>query len=257
MKPIFGGVIAFLIAVAIVAGPASANEEYVASADYKGNAAYLAVNPDGSFSGPDDLQLISESGLSGSGKSYGNGIGDFDGDGDLDYIMAVGSSGGHVYIFPKTEPGNNFDLPIRVASFSEGAVPADMTVADFNDDDNADLAVSYENFLDIYTGNGDGTFELAYSYDLPMMNKNSPLDNGDFNHDGNQDLIVGNYGNDPASLAVLYGNGKGDFTYSDNDIYTRSGLMERKAILGISTRSFSLNNLHGDFHAHICARSLT
>ena len=81
----------------------------------------MAVNPDGSFSGPDDLQLMSESGLSGRGKSYGNGIGDFDGDGDLDYIMAVGSSGGHVYIFPKTEPGNNFDLPIRVASFSEGA----------------------------------------------------------------------------------------------------------------------------------------
>jgi len=35
MKPKFGGVIAFLIAVAIIAGPASANEEYVASADYK------------------------------------------------------------------------------------------------------------------------------------------------------------------------------------------------------------------------------
>jgi len=339
MKPKFGGVSAFLIAVAIVAGPASADEEYVASADYKGNAAYLAVNPDGSFSGPDDLQLMSESGLSGSGKSYGNAIGDFDGDGDLDYIMAVGSSGGHVYIFSKTEPGNNFDLPIRVASFSEGAVPADMTVADFNDDGkldfvlshlfsancelflnrgekgtfefepfllentgafwaigidaadfnnddipdfiiapnsdgpfwvnigngdhsfathsftrppganraygiaaadfikdddgNADLAVSYENSLDIYAGNGNGAFELAYSYDLPMMNKNSPLDNGDFNHDGNQDLIVGNYGNDPASLAVLYGNGKGDFTYADNDTYTRSGLIERKAVTAL------------------------
>ena len=337
MHPKYWGVIVFLLTVAVATTPAGGSEAYVASASWNGDAAHMALNPDGSLSGPEDLQLMSESGLSGSGYTYGNGIGDFDGDGDLDYIMAVGRmSNGHVYIFPKTGPGQ-FGFPVRVASFFEGIYPADMTVADFNgdgkldfvlsflfsancklflgrgekdsfefepfllkntgtspaigidaadfnndqitdfivapnsdgpflvsigdgvnsfkthqvprppgankaygiaaadfikdDNGNADLAVSYYDSLDIYRGNGEGSFTLHASLNLPM--KLSPLDNGDFNRDGIQDLIVGNFGDDPGSLAVLIGDGEGDFTYQDTDIYTRSGLMERKAVTAL------------------------
>ncbi len=336
MKAKFWGGIIFLLTVAVAATPASGGEPYVASASWLGDAAYMALNPDGSLSDPEDLQLMSDSGLSGTGYSYGNGIGDFDGDGDLDYIMAVGRYfNGHVYIFPKENPGNNFGFPVRVASFSEGIYPADMAVADFNgdgkldfvlsylfsahcelflnrseegkfdfesfllenagampaigidaadfnndgitdfiiapnsegpflvnigdgvnsfetipffrpqganraygiaaadfikdNDGNADLAVSYSGSLDIYQGNGDGTFTLIDSLNLPM--KFSPLDNGDFNRDGYQDIVAGNYGDDPGSLAVFHGDGQGGFTLVE--VHTRAGLMERKAVTAL------------------------
>jgi len=341
MRPKLWGMIVFLLSVAVAATPASGSEAYVVSAAANGDAAYMALNPDGSLSGPEDLQLMSESGLSGSGYSYGNGIGDFDGDGNLDYIMAVGKNfNGHVYVFPKTDSGNNFAFPVRVATFSEGYYPTDMAVADFDGDGkldfvlsylfstncelflnrseqegtfefepvllentgaylaigidaadfnndempdfiiapnsdgpllvninngdnsfttipfprppganraygiaaadfvkddagNADLAVSYRGSLDIYTGNGQGAFTLYTSLILPM--NNSPLDNGDFNRDGIQDLIVGNFGDNPGSLVVLTGNAEGDFTHLDTDIYTRdsAGWMERKAVTAL------------------------
>ena len=353
MKTKFGGVIIFLLMVAVAATPASGSEAYVASASQVGDTAYMALNQDGSMSGPEDLQLMWENGLSGSGRSYGNGIGDFDGDGDLDYIMAVGHPNiGHVYIFPKLGPGYQFDFPVRVASHTEGIYPADMAVADFNgdgkldfvlsylysancelflntggkgnpfafdqsvvlvdtgarkaigmdvadfnndgspdfiiapnsdgpfwvninnnDDDNSfttiaiprpvganraygiaaadfikddkgyvDLAVSYPGSLDIYTviftDSPDGTFDLTLelwgSYELPM--NNSPLDNGDFNRDGNQDLIVGDYGDDSASLALFYGDGQGGFGLDNPDIpiiYTSPDLNYRKAVTAL------------------------
>jgi len=353
MKAKFWGTILFLLTLAVAATPAGGNEAYFASASQVGDAAYMALNQDGSMSGPEDLQLMWKNGLSGSGRSYGNGIGDFDGDGDLDYIMAVGHPNiGHVYIFPKLGPGNQFDFPVRVASHTEGIYPTDMAVADFNcdgkldfvlsylysancelflntggeensfafdqsvvlvdtgartaigmdvadfnndgspdfiiapnsdgpfwvninnkDDDNSfttiaiprpvganraygiaaadfikddndyvDLAVSYQGSLDIYTviytESPDGTFELALEsrggYDLPV--NNSPLDNGDFNRDGNQDLIVGDYGDDSASLALFYGDGKGGFGLDNPDIpiiYTSPDLDYRKAVTAL------------------------
>ena len=44
-----------------------------------------------------------------------------------------------------------------------------------------DLAVSSAGLLEIYRGNGDGTFVLEYSQQFPM--NPSPLDNGDFECD--------------------------------------------------------------------------
>ena len=35
----------------------------------------------------------------------------------------------------------------------------------------------------------------------------SPLDNGDFNRDGNQDLVAANFGSGYAGVAVLLGDG--------------------------------------------------
>jgi PKD repeat protein len=333
-----------MLTVAVAATPASGSEPYIASASLSGDAVYMAPGPNETFSELEDLQLMSENGLLRLGSSRANGIGDFDGDGGLDYIMAVGRSFNHlVYVFPKTGPGNQFDIPVRVGSFSEGYGPAGMTVADFNGDKmldfvvissyisnsvlflntgagqpgvfdfepfilpgtcapfsfgidaadfnnddlvdfivasnssyhpfkvninlgndengvpvfeslpfsppagrnrgyygiaaadfikdadgNADLAVSNAGSLDIYQGDGSGSFTFFDSYLLPMQS--SPLDNGDFDRDGHQDLIAGNIGNNFVNLVVLFGNGKGDFSYSVDDIYTRPGLMPRAAV---------------------------
>ena len=59
----------------------------------------------------------------------------------------------------------------------------------------------------------------------------SPIDNGDFNRDGNQDLVAANFGPDYAGVAVLLGDGKGGFTYSDT--YLGEITMARKAIAAL------------------------
>jgi hypothetical protein len=71
-----------------------------------------------------------------------------------------------------------------------------------------DLAAAHFGYLDIYTGNGDGTFGSGQRYE-GQEHSNSPLDNYDFDGDGNQDLVAASYG-----VAVYMGNGDGTFTYS-------------------------------------------
>ena len=346
MRPRFWGVIVFMLTVAVAATPASGSEPYIATASENGDAIYMAPGPSGTFPELVDLQRMSANGLVNLGSSKANGIGDFDGDGDLDYIMAVGLPvRHHVYVFHKTGSGNQFDFPIRVDSFFGGNAPVGMTVADFNDDKmldfvvissgisnsvlflntgggkqgvfdfqqilledtgapdsdgidaadfnndglvdfivasasspypfkvninlgvtngvptfesrpfsppagkdtgcfgiaaadfikdddgSADLAVSRTGSLDIYQGDGSGSFTFFNSYRLPLQA--SPLDNGDFDGDGHQDLIAGNIGYYDLTLLVLFGNGYGYFNFSANDVYTRPGLVPRATVTGL------------------------
>jgi PKD repeat protein len=69
-----------------------------------------------------------------------------------------------------------------------------------------DLAAASSGYLDIYTGNGDGTFGLFKRYE-GQKHSNSTLDNGDFDGDGNQDLVTAGIG-----VTVFSGNGDGTFT---------------------------------------------
>jgi hypothetical protein len=321
MKSKFWGVIVFLFTVAVVATPASGSDVYVSAAAMNGDATFMALNPDGTFAEPESLQVSSHHQL--SGYSFGNGIGDFNNDGQLDYIMALGRNDGDIYIFEKTGSGNQFDIPVWVGSWTEGVYPADMAIADFNGDGNLDfvlsyyygthcglylgngdfgftyslladtkpkaaiaidaadfnndgivdfvvaprssgpfhvhlgqpdgsfqqvlverapsttiasgiaagdffedpdgvidLAVSSTGKLEIYIGNGDGTFTLDKPHDFPM--NPSSLDNGDFDGDGHQDLVVADYGTDRTGVAFLRGDGLGKFehyeTYHSDNI---------------------------------------
>ena len=316
MKPTFWGVIVFLLTVTVAATPASGGEPYVATATMGGEAAYMAHDPDGTLTDQQDMPL--DFTYLGTRRSYGNGIGDFNNDGELDYVMAIGNVTGDILVFPKSRPGPQFDPAIWVGALTEGSSPTDIAVADFNDDGNldfvlnylispncglylgdgafgfeyrelanvspyffsigvdaadfnndgladfvvapsrgepfhvllgngdgtfeavplhgspstgkagiaaadfitdpdgnVDLAVSGENILDIYAGNGDGTFVLVESHDTLAVNS-SPLDNGDFNQDGFQDLVAADYGTDNAGVAVLQGDGNGNFTLAED-----------------------------------------
>jgi hypothetical protein len=85
-----------------------------------------------------------------------------------------------------------------------------VAAADFDSDGMVDIAAVYYDYLDIYKGNGDGTFELLASYANDDMNL-SPLDNYDFDGDGKQDLVTANFGSNGAQVAILPGNGDGSF----------------------------------------------
>jgi PKD repeat protein len=335
MKSKLWAVIAFLITLAVVATPASGNDVYVSAAAMNGDATFMALNPDGTFADPEYLQVSSDNQI--SGYSFGNGIGDFNNDGQLDYILPLGRYGGDIYIFPKTGPGNQFDVPIWAGTWTEGVYPADMAIADFNGDGNldfvlsyyssahcglylgdgdfgfsytllpgtkpksalgidaadfdnneiadfvvaprtsgpfyvslgqpdgsfklvlvdrapsttiatgiaagdfvedpdgfADLAVSSTGKLEIFVGRGDGTFSLYQEYEYPM--NPSSLDNGDFDRDGHQDLVVADYGGARTGVAVLFGNGQGQFEQVD-DTYIAENISFFKAVTALPFES--------------------
>jgi hypothetical protein len=83
---------------------------------------------------------------------------------------------------------------------------AALAVADFNHDGNLDVAATGAN-LQIFLGNGDGTFQSPITYNLERSPDSIVV--ADFNGDGELDLAVTNYLS--ASVSVLFGIGDGTF----------------------------------------------
>jgi len=97
-----------------------------------------------------------------------------------------------------------------------GSGPSSVVVGDFNGDGIPDLAVAnagststYEYYLTILLGNGDGTFTATAASPLTGAYPSS-IAAGDFNGDGIPDLAVADYVYE--TLTILLGNGDGTFT---------------------------------------------
>ena len=89
-----------------------------------------------------------------------------------------------------------------------GTSPAAIAVADFNGDGNLDLAV-VENAakrVDIFKGNGDGTFSLLTGAPATGTNPVSIVA-GDFNADGKIDFAVTNKTDN--TVTIMLGTGSG------------------------------------------------
>ena len=86
-------------------------------------------------------------------------------------------------------------------------------MGDFNGDGKQDLAVlsaAGAGSVNIYLGNGNGTFQAAKNYPVAASTSASRLlAIGDFNRDGIQDLVATNSGLN--NVAVILGNGDGSF----------------------------------------------
>ena len=109
-----------------------------------------------------------------SGIAVGNGpssvvVGDFNGDGNLDFAVA-NLTDNTVSIMRGNGSGTTFTAAAG-SPFSTGAgtSPAAIAVADFNGGGQLDLAVaeSNKNRVDIFKGNGDGTFRCSRAHPLP------------------------------------------------------------------------------------------
>jgi hypothetical protein len=92
-------------------------------------------------------------------------------------------------------------------------VPVSVVTADFNRDGKMDVLVAsvgndiYPFELQIFMGNGDGTFQTPKSFDVNVAA--GAMAAGDFNHDGKVDLAVVNESG--GFVSVLLGNGDGTF----------------------------------------------
>lgn len=137
---------------------------------------------------------------------------DLDGDGLDD--LAVVTHGNGVAIMLRRDGG--FGAPELVLQGPDSLFLFSVAAADFNHDGIADLAVvSSEIFggpggVVILVRNGDGTFGEPSTIASGTSSSSRDLAVGDFNGDGNLDLVITNKA--PSnSLSVLLGNGDGTF----------------------------------------------
>jgi hypothetical protein len=159
-------------------------------------------------------------------------MGDFNGDGKTDLITG-GQFGAGVSLLLGNGDGT-FQAP---KIFAQGYAVAGAAVGDFDGDGKLDLAVTNLFSPDpkqdvlIFLGNGNGTFRPPIQ--VPAGIGPLGIVAGDFNHDGNTDLAVTNFGiatkkGDqgaggagvpgkfaPGSVSILLGNGDGTFHAGD------------------------------------------
>ncbi len=159
---------------------------------------------------------------SGGFDAYSIAVGDVNGDGKPDLLVANEASNEFNYFESWSSGtagvllGNGDGTFQPVISYGLNGHNANfIALADVNGDSKLDLVVANQcatipcstvGGVDLLLGNGDGTFQPAATWDTSAVIANS-VAAGDVNGDGTIDLLVGNAG----SVGVLLG--KGDTTY--------------------------------------------
>jgi hypothetical protein len=131
--------------------------------------------------------------------------GDFNGDGRPDFVIPT--SLGAVIVMLGHGDGT-FQQGASISAIQ----PFGAVAADFNGDGKLDVAVANRgpaNSIAIYLGNGDGTFQAGDIYPAVPNADYQIVGSGDFNGDGNPDLVVSDHANN--QVAVYLGNGDGTF----------------------------------------------
>jgi uncharacterized protein (TIGR03437 family) len=125
-------------------------------------------------------------------------IGDFNGDGKADLVVA----GGRMTVLLGQGDGNFLVLPSQdFGTFSFGGSAA---AADFNGDGKLDVAVANNDFrISLLLGQGDGRFAAPVYYEL--MSKTLEVVVGDYDADGKLDVAVAH----EASISIFFNLGDG------------------------------------------------
>jgi hypothetical protein len=90
-------------------------------------------------------------------------------------------------------------------TFPAGQAPTSVAVGDFDNDGIADLAITNGgyggNTVTLLQGNGKGLFRPFVSY--TVGSEPQFITTGDFNKDGNVDLVVANYASNTVSIMLV------------------------------------------------------
>lgn len=223
---VFCLILCAVFAVSLTASAADdGSEVFVVSSSFNGDANYLSLTDRDVLSSQEILQLTGNTVIN-SDVAYhyseGNGLGDFDNDGDLDYIMAIGFWFGNIYISDKLDAGNQFADPVLAANWGQdgGFYSMDFAVADFDEDGKDDfvLSLDYTTNSGLYLSRyftdpetGAGKFEFEYK-NLPetAASNSTGADAADFNQDGHADFVIAPGAGDPFYISL--GHGDGTFT---------------------------------------------
>jgi hypothetical protein len=153
-------------------------------------------------------------------------VGDFDGDGKLDLVVAnLGSTPTHTNDSVSILLGNGDGTFHDAVNHVLGTNLVSVVVSDFNRDHNLDLAAllgndywtyGIDSIVLILLGNGNGLFSRGENYDVEWYG--SAFGVADLNGDGNPDIVVN--GHPEYNGHVLLGNGDG--TFADLSYYAGS-----------------------------------
>lgn len=124
---------------------------------------------------------------------------------------------------------------ISLSDFTSDGIP-DMVLSNYWGEDNSQITSRFS----LYRGKGDGTFETeegrTETGDAGVIG--SALDDGDFNADGNRDILASNPGR---SVTVFFGDGNGNFaqsTLGQNADGTEEVARIQDATMALSTLPF-------------------
>jgi hypothetical protein len=122
-------------------------------------------------------------------------------------IAAILLTGGGASRSPRLPDFDERVIPV-------GQSPGSIAIADVNHDGHLDIIVANETSgtLTVLLGDGNGNFAQAQGSPIACGRSPNDIAVGDFNGDGNPDLVIANTGT--PYLTILLGNGKGGFSPS-------------------------------------------
>ena len=158
----------------------------------------LLGNGDGTFQAPQSFTSVNFQGIA---------LADLDGDGTLDMVET--SYNGTTVL--RGNGDGTFAPPVAVLPAPQQG--GGLAVRDFNGDGALDLAAPAATWINIAFGNGDGSFQPAQQLPIALTGNRSlgGLTAGDFNEDGNLDLVTNEF---EGTGQLLPGNGDGTFAPS-------------------------------------------
>ena len=136
-------------------------------------------------------------------------VGDFNGDGKLDLVMASANFGGSMSILLGSGSGGFSVAP--GSPFATATFPYAVAVGDFNGDGKPDLAVAEGLGRVAEVLLGDGTGRVVSFSVLPLPSIPSDIKAADFNKDGKLDLAVAA---GRGGVMIFLGDGSGGFSLS-------------------------------------------